>query len=211
MYPALVALRLEFRSFVFVCLGLGFVPAGCAKDLGDELGAGTETGDPGDGDGDDDPDDSPLDATGIYLLAIEHTLGPDLPLQYVLEIDNVITTEDGATADFVLHTLSLEQGEAIPGECLDGPLSYEAVEFDADGHFVLDMGMLQNGSMTFAEVMLHGHLVQPDAMCGDVEGTMTSPLEYDIAGSTFAAVPLEDGCDAEPFPGPAYNCSVLGP
>lgn len=38
---------------------------------------------------------------------------------------------------------------------------------------------------------------------------LTSPLEYDLGGSTFAAIPLRGGCDANPFPAPIYKCSML--
>lgn len=31
----------------------------------------------------------------------------------------------------------------------------------------------------------------------------------DLAGSTFAVIPLADSCDAEPFPAPIYRCSML--
>jgi hypothetical protein len=43
----------------------------------------------------------------------------------------------------------------------------------------------------------------------DVSGFMTSPLRFDLAGSSFAAIPLEDGCEADPIPMPAYECSML--
>lgn len=51
-----------------------------------------------------------------YLLAIETSLGPDLPLQFVLELVDIVETNNGQTADFVVTPLSLTQGETTPGE-----------------------------------------------------------------------------------------------
>jgi hypothetical protein len=187
-------------------------------DTGDGDGdTGDGDGDTGDGDGDtgDGDGDSLPDAT--YLLAIETSLGPDLPLQFVLDVFNLVPTNDGATADFVIQPLSLQQGQTTPGECIGVPLEFEGVTFDIDGNFVLDMGLVMisgeanpiTGSDIEATIVLHGHTVEPDAMCGDMTGMLMSPLEYDLAGSTFAAIPLADGCDADPFPAPIYKCSML--
>jgi hypothetical protein len=242
-----VAFQSNFHSFVFVCLVSGFVPAGCARILPDIDGEETETGDgdadadaetdaeTGDGDadpdaetgdGDADPDaetgdgdtgdgDSVPDAT--YLLAIETTLGPDLPLQFVLDVFNSVHTNDGVTADLSFQPLSLDQGETTPGECVGQPLVLEDVSFDDYGNFVIDMGLVMisgetnpvTGSDIEATMILSGYLAAPDAMCGDMQGILTSPLEYDLTGSQFAAIPLAGGCDANPFPAPIYKCSML--
>jgi hypothetical protein len=59
-------------------------------------------------------------------------------------------------------------------------------------------------------IALHGHRVEPDAMCGEASGLVMSPIRYDLAGSTFAAIALDGGCEANPFPpDPPYNCSLL--
>jgi hypothetical protein len=234
-----VAFQSNFHSFVFVCLVSGFVPAGCARILPDIDGEETETGDgdgdpeTGDGDpdaetGDGDPDaetgdgdtgdgdgDPILDAT--YLLAIETSLGPDLPLQFVLDVLNLVETDGGATADLLFRPLSLNQGDITPGECVGEAILIEDVSFDPAGNFVVDMGLVMvsglanpiTGSDIETTITLYGHTVQPDAMCGDIEGMLVSPLEYDLSGSQFAAIPLAGGCDANPFPAPIYKCSML--
>ena len=45
--------------------------------------------------------------------------------------------------------------------------------------------------------------------CGEAEGMVMAPPEFDLTDSTFAAVSLDDGCDAQPFPPPIYKCSML--
>jgi hypothetical protein len=181
-----------------------------------ETGDGDGDGETGDGDGDGDGDALP---ELTYLLAIETVLGPDLPLQFVLDVFNLVQTNDGVTGDFVLQPLSLAQGQTTPGECIGEPLEYEGILFqsDFDGSFVVDMGLVMisgeanpvTGSDMEATMVLHGQPVAPDAMCGDMTGILMSPLEYDLAGSTFAAIPLAGGCDADFFPAPIYNCSML--
>jgi hypothetical protein len=221
-------MTLRSRSLVFIHLqlALAFVPAGCAKSIAAEIGASTESndGDPGDGDGDpetgdgdtgDGDGDSVPDAT--YLLGIETALGPDLPMTFVLDVFNLVQTNDGATADFVVQPLSIDADGATPGECVGEPLAYEGVVLDTDGNFVLDMGVVMisgeanpvTGGDIEATIVLHGHTVEPDSMCGDLTGMLMSPLESDLDGSTFAAIPLAGGCDADPIPTPIYNCSML--
>jgi hypothetical protein len=227
----MTAIRLV--PFAFACIGVAVALTGCAERSGIDNGADTHPNgdDPGDGDpgetganetDDGDPDTSDTDTSdtgsqdlaGSYLFALETSLGPDLPLQFVLDIDNVVGSDAGTTADFVFTPLSLDQGDTVPGECIGAPLEYQGVQIDADGNFDLDMGLVMitgaanpvTGSDITATMVQHGHLVDPDRMCGDVEGMLTSPLEYDLIGSTFAAIPLEGGCQADSFPTPIYDC-----
>jgi hypothetical protein len=218
---------------------------GCATRIGDDVGIGTETGagdgdgdfgngdgdgdvensgggmENGDGDGDsgDGDGDSPQDMT--YLFALQTSLGPDLPLLFVLDVDNVTPTVTpsgpASLADFTFQALSLEQGSTTPGECIGELLQYDDVVIDLLGEFELDMGLVMvsgeanpiTGGDVEATLQLIGHLVDPDAMCGDVQGMLTSPLEYDLVGSTFAAIPLPDGCESD-FPAVIpYVCSML--
>lgn len=50
-----------------------------------------------------------------------------------------------------------------------------------------------------------------DALCGDVTGMLTSPLQYDLAGSTFAAIRLaDDGSDPATLPTTfPYRCNQI--
>jgi hypothetical protein len=224
---------------LFACLGMAVLASGCpnpedrynefleaTKD--ERLDAGGD-GDPGDGDpgdGDGDPDESPIpaDLDGTYLFALETSLGPDLPLQFVTTISNTVIAEDGsgATADFSFQPLTLNQGESlIPRECLAEMLTFEDVAFDAEGNFEIDMGLVMvsgvanpvTGGDIEATILVMGHIVHDTAMCGEFSGMLMSPLEYDLAGSTFAAIKLDDnGCMPETLPVSfPYKCDMVPP
>jgi hypothetical protein len=185
---------------------------------------GTETG-TGDGDsGDGDGDGGLPDLNGTFLFALETSLGPDLPLQFVTTIENMVVATDGtgATADFTFRPLSLEQMQTLtPRECLDETLTFEGVQFDAEGNFMIDMGLVMTsgeanpvtGSDIEATLTVLGHIVHDDAMCGELEGMLMSPLEFNLAGSTFGALRLEDdGCTPETLPTAfPYKCSMVPP
>jgi hypothetical protein len=189
-------------------------------DAGEGGTEGDGDGDPGDGDG-----DTTLPVLdGVFLFALETSLGPDLPLQFVTTISNMVVAEDGsgATADFSFRPLSLDQGERlIPRECLDETLEFDAVEFDAEGNFEIDMGLVMvtgvanpvTGGDIEATLVVSGRIVHDDAMCGGFEGMLMSPLEYDLAGSTFAAIRLDDdGCTPETLPVSfPYKCDQVPP
>ena len=185
---------------------------------------GTETGD-GDGDtGDGDGDAGLPDLNGTFLFALETSLGPDLPLQFVTTIENMVVATDGsgATADFTFRPLSLDQGESLmPRECLDETLTFPGVEFDAEGNFMIDMGLVMvsgianpvTGSDIEATLTVLGQISHENAMCGELEGMLMSPLEFDLAGSTFGALRLEDdGCTPGSLPiSFPYKCSMVPP
>ena len=156
------------------------------------------------------------DMTGTYLLGLEATtLAPDLPLKFVTTIDNMIIAEDGsgATADFTFQPLS------VPGECLDGILEFPGVVFDADGNFEIDMGLVMvsgeanpiSGTDIEATIVMHGRIVDVDALCGEVDGMLMSPLVFDLAGSNFAAIRLDDDGCTETLPTAPWTCSMVLP
>jgi hypothetical protein len=216
------------------CLnGLCEVGLLCTENFCGDGGSGTSgDGDPGDsetgdgdpGDGDGDGDAGIPDMTGTFLFALETSLGPDLPLQFATEISNMVIADDGtgATADFTFIPLSLAQGETlIPRACLDETLTYEGVVFDADGNFQIDMGYVMvsgeanpiSGFDIEALLNVIGHIEHPDAMCGELEGMVVNPLVFDLAGSTFGAIRLDnDGCAAGTLPTSfPYRCNMVPP
>jgi hypothetical protein len=189
------------------------------------LDAGEEGDGDGDPTGDGDGDGTVLSLEeGTYLFALETSLGPDLPLQFATLVDNWVLAEDGmsATADFSFQPLSLNQGESLaPRECIGEPLTFTDVMFDANGNFEIDMGTVDvtgmanpvTGSDITATLVVQGHIVYPTAMCGELAGMLMSPLEYDLAGSTFAAIKLEDdGCNPATLPTTfPYRCEMVPP
>jgi len=193
----------------------------------DERMSAEETGGDGDGDPTGDGDgDGPAtlpDMTGTFLFALETSLGPDLPLQFVTTIDMMVNEDgSGGTADLSFQPLSLDQGETLmPREFVGEPLVYEGVEFDADGNYELDMGLVMvtgaanpvTGSDIEATLLVMGGISHVNALCGEITGMLMSPLEFDLAGSSWAAIRLmDDGSDPGALPTEfPYDCENVPP
>ncbi|MFV8751012.1 hypothetical protein ACNOYE_10745 [Nannocystaceae bacterium ST9] len=209
--------------------------AGCPRLVSLDEGEGADEADESGGmDSDTDPatsaeidgDEGPLadlppgdtsneceELSGLYLFALETSLGPDVPLEFLLTIDMF-----GCTAILEFQPLSLDMGsQTEPREPVGEPLVFTDVSFDAVGHFTLDMGEVMvtgaanpiTGSDIEAELALDGHVVHVDAICGTASGTLTSPLQADLAGSSFAALRVTDP-ELLPFPFP-YACDQVPP
>ena len=105
-------------------LGLTLLASGCpdsearfnefldaTKDERPQAESGDGDGDPT-GDGDGDGDTGLINMDGKYLFALETSLGPDTPLQFVTTVSGMTIAPDGmtATADFSFQPLSLDVG-----------------------------------------------------------------------------------------------------
>jgi hypothetical protein len=165
------------------------------------------------------PADAP-DYSGYYLFALETSLGPDLPLQFVTTVAYTAAAEGGGMVDLSFQPLSLDQGATLmPREYIGVALPFEDIPVAADGTFDVDMGLVMvtgaanpvTGSDIEATILVHAEIRDEDHMCGQFEGMLMSPLEYDLAGSTFAATRLaDDGSDPTTLPTEfAYKCSQL--
>lgn len=195
----------------------GFCAGGSGSNADEDSGEGEGDGDgesEGDGDG-----DGGMEAT--YLFALEMNLGPDLPLQFVATFDLTPTPDGGAIANVSLQPLSLGQGQTTsPREFIGPPFEYSDIVIDADGSYEIDMGSVMisgeanpvTGSDLVATFLVDGVVVDADAMCGEVDGQMTIPLEFDLGGSTYAAVRLaDDGSNPATLPVEfPYRCDMLG-
>ncbi len=192
-------------------------------DAGEES---TDTGESDSGESDStdtgEPETLP-DMSGIYLLALETALGPDLPLQFIVTF-NMEVAPDGqsGTGDFQFQPLSLIQGSQLePRECLDEMLTFNDIPIDAEGNFEIDMGVVEvtgmanpvTGSDISASLVVAGRILYEGAYCGEITGMLMSPLEYDLAGSTFAAIRLaDDGCNPATLPTEfPYKCNQVPP
>ncbi|MFV8751011.1 hypothetical protein ACNOYE_10740 [Nannocystaceae bacterium ST9] len=211
-----------------LALSLGLV-FGCSlggKDIGghdDEASESESAGEAistSDSTSDSTTDDCGPDTSGTYLLGLETSLGPDNPLQFVLTLDVMYGGDCLGVASFGLQPLSLDMGsQTSPREFVGEPLIFAAIPFDAAGQFTLDMGEVMvtgaanpiTGSDIAATLVLEGHVVDVDALCGDVFGMLTSPLQADLAGSSFAAIRLaDDGSDPATLPTSfPYDCDQL--
>jgi hypothetical protein len=108
--------------------------------------------------------------------------------------------DDGVSwlADFSLQPLSLDQGSNVPGDPVGPPLEYQGVPLIDDG-FKLEMGLVMisgaanpiTGSDIEMVAALLGQFVDSQSWCGVLEGELTSPLEYNLTGSTFAAIEVD--------------------
>ncbi len=153
------------------------------------------------------------DVNGTFLLALEATIAPGLPLQF---LTTVKFTEDaaggGGTLDLDLQPLALDLGSTTsPRTPVGDPIVAHGVPVAADGSWVADLGTVAvpgaanplTGSDISANVVLHGVIQSADLMCGTVTGKIFSPIQSDLAGSTFAAarVPPEAAQDPSKLPG----------
>jgi hypothetical protein len=127
---------------------------------------------------------------GPYLLALAAVIDPGHPFQWVAH-----TRMSGGFVDLELQPLTLDIGGTVAPRLPFGePLVYSDIPV-VGGCFTLDMGMVTipgatnpiTGSDLQAIVVLDGCFDGVD-YCGTVSGRVSSPLELDLAGSTFAAI-----------------------
>jgi hypothetical protein len=151
------------------------------------------------------------DFSGEFLLIASSVAEPDLPLQYIATIDVILDDDGGGTMDVELQALTLDVGSTTtPRLSFGDPVDYLGVEVAADGSFSFVVGAISipgptnpiNGiDVEFDNVVLQGQVLDEDASCGAIEGDVTSPVQSDLAGSTFAAVRVADTADLpETFP-----------
>jgi len=201
MRPWLAALPLFALS-----LGMG---TGCQKNT-IEL----ET-DPGVEDDDDDTsdltttgisptsDDATNDDTGpapggpqLLLLAINTPLAQGLPFQAVVN-----ATPGTGTVDLTLQFLSLDLGSTTtPRQPVGDVYAYPGLPVDATGTFYWDTGVILipgaanpiTGSDIVASIQANVAPVGTPAFCGAVGGTVTSPIQTTLDGSTHAMTAITD-------------------
>lgn len=130
-----------------------------------------------------------------YLLAVALDLDPDTPLQFVATFD-----PDGAGATaLVLQPLALDVlSITSPRDPFGDPLVFSGVPVVED-RFEVDLGSLLlpgatnpvTGSDMMVEMSIAARIDDDGFICGTVEGMVMDPLSLDLAGSTFAAVPID--------------------
>lgn len=140
---------------------------------------------------------------GVFLVAIETTIAPGLPLQFIAAVDAELDewTGDGTiTIDF--QPLSLDPGSTtMPREEVGTALHVDA---DVRGcTFLLELGEIMvtgeanpiTGSDIVADLSLEAAIPTEDAWCGNLLGDVISPLAVSLEHSTFAALRLADRSD----------------
>ncbi len=99
---------------------------------------------------------------------------------------------------------------------VDPPLVETTTQIDDQGNFVieakplvLDKEVLNASDPVIADVLLKAKIQSKDQFCGDATGSVTSPLQIDLAGSTFYAQRDEDFSLQKM--GLPYQCVQLNP
>jgi len=214
------------RRYFMVCLVLA---ASCVGESGDEgsvdhsseeeSGELADTESTGDGDGDGDGDgsgdgDESGDAhvnDGDYLLGLSTPLGPQTPFVAIMSIAAQATEDPQVYAG--VAGLQFLDAEGLPSGELYIDDSVEIV----DGAFTLDYSTVTiegsanpatGADIELSDLVLTGQFIDADAACGPAAGMVSSPLESDLAGSSFAAQRIEDRAPMS-LPEPIYSCDGL--
>ncbi|HRI09664.1 MAG TPA: hypothetical protein PKW35_17705 [Nannocystaceae bacterium] len=143
------------------------------------------------------------DINGTFLLALSSVIDPQHPLQFFTTIELTQNMDGTGTMTMMLQPLSLEpQSLTTPRQPVGDVLTLENIAVADDGSFAVDVGTVMvtgmanpiTGSDIVATLALQGFIQDVDLFCGNVTGAVTQPLDYDLAGSTFAAtrVPAVD-------------------
>lgn len=145
--------------------------------------------------------------TGYYLLALQTSLDPE-PVLAVLTIEATVASDCSAVATMSLQVLDADH------VFLGAPYVAEDVAIDTAGNFEVALDEVTlSADPVIGNFAFDGHVVHVDALCGDLSGMLTVPLEYDLAGSTFAAIRLDDdGSNPATLPSnPPHRCSDVPP
>ncbi len=159
---------------------------------------------------------TPYDVNGEFLLNITTPLGATLPLNFVTATTIDIGTGDcagGCTmtmnaqpivpivrSDTAVRTHA-NAGCPEPGTPVGDLIVVENIEVDAEGRFVADFGTQVvtgcanpiSGGLIEATIVLRGNTISGDIYAGAVTGSVTSPVKSPLAGSTFAALRIDEG------------------
>jgi hypothetical protein len=149
-------------------------------------------------------------ADGDYLLALSAKLSPKKAIVFQT---TVTTTDAGGGAlmlSMKIQPLSAMDQKTPVGTSLDaGPFMVAA-----DGTFDAALGTIMvsgaanpitGADITTMNVVLHGKLCSQDLtfVCGTVDGQVTMPIMYPLAGSSFTMQAIQGGV----IPAPVIDCS----
>lgn len=149
------------------------------------------------------------DLTGRFLLAAAVTLNPGAPLLFDAKVEMTPGCPAGAcTIDMEIQPLNQGKGKGCPGllEPVGPVIELKGVPVEADGTFVAvfsrqAVGTVAgcanpiSGSDIEATLELHANTRSEDLFCGSLNGSLFKPFTYDLSGSTFGAIRIEDDTD----------------
>lgn len=202
-YPCLdmTWLRVPLPSLLALALGSGCqnntiqlefesAPSGDSDDSGGAGTTGDETGQVMTATiGDADTSDTEGPSGNSYLLAISTPLDPSLPFQGIVTIN-----ESPGQVEMSLQWLSLSLGSRTEPRQPVGDTYYYTIPVDETGFIYWDFGPIVvpaaanpiTGMDLSAAVLAGATPVGDPAYCGEVAGSVTSPIALDLAGSTHA-------------------------
>jgi len=191
------------RALPLLVLGLG---VGCFKntveletdpsndDDDDDTGAATTTG-ISPTDGTDDTGPMPV-GPQLLLYAINSSISPGLPFQAIVNL-----TPGTGTVDLTLQWLSLDiASTTTPRQPVGDVYSYAALPVDGTGTFYWDTGIILipgaanplTGEDLVVSIQANVVPVGTPAYCGVAGGTITSPVQATLDGSTHAMTAVTD-------------------
>ena len=141
------------------------------------------------------------DINGDFLLALSSVIDPDHPLQFYCTAMLVQNPDGTGTLSLNFQPLSLDpQSTTTPRQPVGDALLFEDIQVSAEGAFTLDLGAVAvtgmanpiTGSDIVTELRYAGFIQSADFICGNITGAVLVPLDYDLMGSTFAAIRVED-------------------
>jgi hypothetical protein len=170
---------------------------------GDDGGGSSTGNDPTGTDGGSDPATSNADVadTGVdpgpatLLMAIDTTIAPGLPFQAI-----VTTVPGDGTIDLTLQFLSLNQGSTTsPRQPVGDIYGYPGVPVDDTGAFVWSAGVVLipgaanpiSGADTVVSLTIAAR-PEGSPYCGEAGGSVLTPFEAPIDGSTHAMTQVSD-------------------
>lgn len=166
------------------------------------------------------------DLNGRFLLAASVTLNPGAPLLFDAKVTMTPGCPVGScTISFEIQPLA-NAGSPNPGPCpapltAAGPvIVVKDVPVEADGTFTATfsrqaVGTVSgcanpiSGSDIEATLVLNASTRSEDLFCGQLEGSLFKPFTYDLAGSTFGAVRIDQAPDTAGV-APVLKCPAGG-
>lgn len=190
------------RALPLFALGLG-LGAGCMTntieletDPGTDEDSGGDPSTSGSGGLDTTPTSGPMDDTvttpgpQLLLFAFNSALAPGVPFQGIVDL-----TPGTGTVDLTLQWLSLDIGSTTsPRQPVGDVYAYPGLPVDASGTFYWDTGIILipaaanpvSGEDLVASIQANVVPLGVPAYCGVAGGTVTSPVQVPLDGSTHA-------------------------
>lgn len=146
------------------------------------------------------------DVTGTFFGGLATTLDPNQPI--MVRFTNVLTpyVDGTGTLDTTIVAIAVADKMPVgPENVITGVPVNVAGEFEIPVNDITFPGAANpiTGSTAMGSLVLRGRIRSEDRMCGDVSsGMVTSPIVYDLTGSTWSVIRVADGAVGDDLPSP---------